>query len=505
MPDATATVVEKLRAAGALFVGKTNMDQFATGLVGIRSPYGVPRNPFDADCVPGGSSSGSAVAVSSGLVSFALGTDTAGSGRVPAGFNNIVGLKPTRGLISTTGMVPACRSVDCVSIFALTVADAMSVLDSAAGFDPKDGFSRAAPAGYRPAVPARPPRFRFGVPAGDGLTFFGNDAAAGLFAAAVAALGDMGGEAVAIDYAPFAEAAALLYGPLVAERTAALGDFLAGHADAFHPVVRKIVEGGLAVTGPETWKALYRLEELRQQTRPVWSGIDFLLVPTSPTIYRIDAVEADPVRLNSNLGAYTNFVNPMDLSAIAVPNGFQPDGLPAGVTLIAPAWREATLAAFAADFQDARGLPLGATGKPLPEQARSAKASGTVGLAVVGAHLSGMALNPELTQIGATFQRAARTAPLYQFIALPDGKRPGLIRANGVGAAIDIEIWNVPEAALGGFVSRIAPPLGVGTLMLEDGGAVLGFLCEACAAEGAQDISAYGGWRAWRAAAQRSV
>ncbi len=509
-PGASAAVVDRLRAAGALCVGKTNMDQFATGLVGIRSPYGTPRNPFGADYVPGGSSSGSAVAVSSGLVSFALGTDTAGSGRVPAGFNNIVGLKPTRGQISAAGMVPACRSADCVSIFALTVADAMSVLDSATGFDPKDGFSRAAPPGYRAAVPSRPPRFRFGVPAGDYLKFFGNDAAASLFTSAVASLTAMGGETVEIDYAPFAEAAALLYGPLVAERTAAVGDFLAGHADDVHPVVRKIVEGGLAVTGADTWKALYRLEELRQETRPVWKGIDFLLVPTSPTIYRIDEIEADPIRLNSNLGTYTNFVNLMDLSAIAVPNGFQPDGLPAGVTLIAPAWREATLAAFAAAFQEMRNLPLGATGAPLPEQPRSVKMPGTVGLAVVGAHLSGMALNPELIEIGATFQRAARTAPVYKFIALPDGKRPGLIRANGpdaaiVGAAIDIEIWNVPETALGGFVSRIAPPLGVGTLMLEDGGTVLGFLCEACAAEGAEDISAYGGWRAWKAAAQRSV
>ncbi|MDB5393148.1 MAG: atzF [Rhodospirillales bacterium] len=502
-PDRSATAFDRLRAAGALFVGKTNLDQFATGLVGVRSPYGVSRNPFDADYIPGGSSSGSAVAVSSGLVSFALGTDTAGSGRVPAGFNNIVGLKPTRGLISTAGVFPACRSIDCISIFALTVADAMAVLDVAGGFDPRDIYSRAAPAGYATAIPGRPPpRFRFGVPADDQLQFFGNDAAARLFASAIEALTAMGGERTLIDYAPFAEAAGLLYGPLVAERTAALDDFLTDHADAIHPVVRKIAEGGKSVGGSETWNALYRLEALRQRTRPVWSGIDLMLLPTSPTIYRIDEVEADPLRLNSNLGTYTNFVNLLDLSAIAVPNGFQPNGLPAGITLIAPAWREASLAAVASRFHAARGLPLGATGNPPPDRLSSKPVvpPGTIGLAVVGAHLSAMALNRELIEIGATFRCATRTAPNYRFVALPDGKRPGLVRTNGDGASIDIEIWNVPEAALGGFVSRIAAPLGIGTLVLEDGTGVLGFLCEACAADGAEDISAFGGWRAYKAA-----
>jgi allophanate hydrolase len=500
-PAISATVVERLRAAGALFVGKTNMDQFATGLVGVRSPYGVSRNPFDADYIPGGSSSGSAVAVSSGLVSFSLGTDTAGSGRVPAGFNNIVGLKPTRGLISTAGLFPACRSIDCVSIFALTVADAMAVLDVAGGYDPGDSFSRAAPAGFKAAITACPPRFRFGVPADNQLQFCGNEAAAALFASAVEALTTMGGERVEIDYAPFAEAAGLLYGPLVAERTAALGDFLSGHPDAIHPVVRKIAEGGRAVTGVDSWNALYRLEALRQRTKPIWTDIDFMLVPTSPTIYRIDEVETDPVRLNSNLGTYTNFVNLLDLCAIAVPNGFQPNGLPTGITLIAPAWREGSLAAIASEFHATRALPLGATGHAVPPATSSEAAPpGTIGLAVVGAHLSGMALNPELTAIGATFRRATRTAPAYRFVALPDGRRPGLIRAKGDGASIAIEIWNVPEVALGGFISRIAAPLGVGTLMLEDGGTVLGFLCEAAAAEGAEDISEFGDWRAFKAA-----
>lgn len=499
MPAESATAITRLRAAGALFVGKTNLDQFATGLVGVRSPYGVARNPFDPAYIPGGSSSGSAVAVSSGLVSFALGTDTAGSGRVPAGFNNIVGLKPTKGLISTAGLFPACRSIDCLSVFALTVPDAMAVLEVAAGYDPRDAYSRVAPAAHSARVAARPPHFRFGVPAGNQLQFFGNDAAAGLFASAVTALTEMGGTRVEIDLGPFIEAALLLYGPLVAERTAALGDFLVAHGDSIHPVVRKIAEGGKAVTGAETWNALYRLEALRQRTLPVWGGIDFMLVPTSPTIYRIDEIAADPIRLNSNLGTYTNFVNLLDLSAIAVPNGFQPDGLPAGVTMIAPAWREATLAAFANDFHASRALPLGATGNALPPTEPGVAVPGTIPLAVVGAHLSGMPLNRELTEIGATFGSATYTAAKYRFIALPDGKRPGLIRTNEGGASIAIEIWNVPASALGGFVSRIAPPLGIGTLELADGGKVLGFLCEACAADTATDIASFGGWRAYKA------
>ncbi len=365
-PDQSATVVEKLQAAGALLVGKTNLDQFATGLVGVRSPHGVARNPFNPDYIPGGSSAGSAVAVSSGLVSFSLGTDTAGSGRVPAGFNNIVGLKPTRGLLSNGGVFPACRSVDCVSIFALTVDDAMAVLDVAGGYDTRDIYSRAAPDMFKASIVAKPARFRFGVPRDDQLQFFGNDAAARLFIRAVQGMVELGGKRIEIDYAPFADTAALLYGPFVAERTAALGKFLTEHGDAIHPVVRKIIEGGLRLDAAGTWNAIYRLEELRQRTRPVWSEIDFMLVPTTPTIYRIDEVEADPIRLNSFLGTYTNFVNLLDLSAISVPNGFQPDGLPAGVTLVGPAWTEPSLAAVAADFHRSRNITLGATGREYP-------------------------------------------------------------------------------------------------------------------------------------------
>ena len=507
-PERSAPVVERLLAAGALFVGKTNLDQFATGLVGVRSPYGVPRNPFDPAYIPGGSSSGSAVAVAAGLVGFALGTDTAGSGRVPAGFNNVVGLKPTRGLLSTRGVVPACRSLDCVSVFALTVADAAAVLDAARGLDAEDGYSRAAPAGFA-AMGSLPPRFAFGVPRPDQLDFFGNGDAARLFDAAAARLEALGGCAVTVDFAPFLEVAALLYdGPWVAERTAAIADILAERPEILHPVTRRIVEGGAAMSAIEAFKGQYRLADLRQRIEPVWREIDLLLVPTSGTIYRVDEVEAQPIALNSNLGRYTNFTNLLDLSALAVPNGIQRNGLPAGVTLLAPAFHDPLLAAVGAAFHARTRLMLGATGTTLTPHADETAATAATGypavpLAVVGAHLSGQPLNRELVALGARLRQAARTAPSYRLYALPDGKRPGLVRAadDGAGAAIEVEIWDMPSPAVGAFLAGIAPPLCLGTIDLEDGSAVKGFLCEARAiadGAGASDITAFGGWRAYR-------
>ena len=501
-PDVSAPAVERLLRAGALCIGKTNLDQFATGLVGTRSPYGVSRNPFDGAYIPGGSSSGSAVAVASGLVSFALGTDTAGSGRVPAAFNNIVGLKPTRGLIPTEGVVPACRSLDCVSIFTLTVEDAMAVLATAQGDVPGAPYSRPAPAGYAAAVPASPERFRFAVPRPDQLRFFGNDAAKALFAQAVERLRDLGGTAIEIDYAPFAAAAELLYGAFVSERTAELAGFLAAHPDALHPVTRRILEGGKDYSAVDLVDATHRLEALRAETRDLWTRAEMLVVPSAGTIYRIAEIDADPIRLNSNLGTYTNFVNPLDLSAIAVPSGFQPDGMPTGITLIAPAWHETPLAALAAAFHRGTGLTLGATGaaQPPTRSPTPTPAHPFMPLAVLGAHLSGMALNHELVSLGARLRTAARTAPLYRLYALPDGRRPGLVRVPEGGAAIDIEIWDMPSEAYGAFVARIAPPLGIGTIELDSGIGVLGFLCESYAAATALDITRYGGWRAFKAA-----
>jgi allophanate hydrolase len=500
VPEVSAPVVERLRRAGALVVGKTNLDQFATGLVGVRSPYGVPRNPFDPAYIPGGSSSGSAVAVAAGLASFALGTDTAGSGRVPAAFNNIVGLKPTRGLLSTRGVVPACHSLDCVSIFALTVADAAVVLDVALGFDPEDGCSRAAPAGFG-SYGAMPARFAVGVPRPAQREFFGNAEGARLFDAAIARLALLGGDVIEVDFAPFAEAAALVYGgPWLGERRAAIDAAIAGRREILHPVTRLVLEAGDGMSAASVFRGQVQLALLAQQIAPVWRRIDLLLVPTAGTIYRVAEIEAEPLALNARLGHYTNFANLLDLAALAVPNGFQSNGLPAGVTLLAPAFHDPLLAAAGAAFQRHGVLPLGATGAALPpiEVTPAPVQYPYLPIAIVGAHLSGQPLNGELLALGARLRRAVCTAPDYRLYALADGRRPGLVRTPGTGAAIEAEIWDVPVAAVGAFLATIAPPLALGTIDLEDGGAVTGFLCEAYAAKGARDISEFGGWRAWR-------
>lgn len=502
-PAHSAPVVARLVAAGAIVLGKTNLDQFATGLVGVRSPYGVPRNPFNAEYIPGGSSSGSAVAVASGQASFALGTDTAGSGRVPAGFNNIVGLKPSLGLISTTGVVPACRSLDAVSIFALTVPDAMAVLDSARGFDAADCYSRPAPPGYVATCPAPPAGFRCAVPRPAQREFFGNDQAAALFAAALERLAAMGAEIVEIDYAPFAEAATMLYSPAgVAERTAALGDFLNRQPDALHPVTRQIIAAGATASAVDVYRARDRLRALRRYAEAVFAACDVLAVPTSGTIYKVAEVLADPIRLNSHLGHYTNFVNQLDLSAIAVPNGWQPDGLPAGVTLVGPAFHEARLAAIGAALHAVAGVTLGATGVALPAHAHgSSNDFPDLPIIVLGAHMRGLVLNGQLQALGARFARECRTAPLYQFYRLPGTPaRPGLVRVAEGGHAIAGEIWLVPAEAMGALLAQIPAPLGLGDITLDDGVVCKGFLCEAVAAADAENISHHGGWRNYVAA-----
>jgi allophanate hydrolase len=360
----SADAVQRLEAAGALCIGKTNMDQFATGLVGTRSPYGACRNPFDARYISGGSSAGSAVAVSLGHVSFALGTDTAGSGRVPAGFCNIVGWKPTRGLVSTTGVVPACRSLDCVSVFALTADDAARVSTTLVAHDARDAYGRtmtATPPGMTGA------RLRCGVPRASDLRFFGDETAKAAFTRALATLVSLGAELVEFDYTPFAETARLLYeGPWVAERLAAIRAFFTSSSGEIDPIVRKIIGGGAEFTAADAFEGQYRLEALRQQCSQVWTQLDMLAVPTAGTIYRIDEVLADPFALNANLGYYTNFVNLLDLAAVAVPAKFRDDGLPFGITLIAPAFSDANLLDEAARFQRAVQTPLGATAFSLP-------------------------------------------------------------------------------------------------------------------------------------------
>jgi len=495
VPERSAAVVDRLEAAGAIVVGKTNLDQFATGLVGTRSPYGIPASVFDPGYISGGSSSGSAVAVAAGLVSFSLGTDTAGSGRVPAGFNNIVGLKPTKGLISTRGVVPACRSQDCVSIFAGTVDEALLVLDAAQGFDKEDDYSRAAsPAG------AMPDAFRFGVPS-EPLDFFGDGAAAALYAQAVDNLTALGGTPVAIDFAPFRDAARLLYqGPWVAERLATLRQYGFERPDAVHPVVWQIVEGANRITAADGFSAMYRLATLTRAAEAEWAKMDVMLLPTTGTTYTIEAVLADPVTLNSNLGLYTNFVNLMDLSAIAVPGGFRPNGLPFGVTLIGRAFEDAKIAGLADRLHRASDKPsVGGTALPLPPASPVPRKAVRVQLAVVGAHLTGQPLNWQLTDRKATFLRTARTASGYSLYALAGTvpAKPGLIRDGEGQGLIEVEIWELDFAGFGSFVAEIPPPLGIGTVTLEDGGTVKCFLGEAYAAAGAEDITGFGGWRNW--------
>ncbi|HEY4170054.1 MAG TPA: allophanate hydrolase [Reyranella sp.] len=484
-PKESAEVVKQLVAAGAIVIGKTNLDQFATGLVGVRSPYGVPRNPFNADYIPGGSSSGSAVAVSSGLVSFSLGTDTAGSGRVPAGFNNIVGWKPTPGVLSTEGVVPACKSLDCVSVFALSSVDVDLVRQALMRSYPPRAFDRD---------------FRFGVP--QPLEFFGDGAYAALYAQAIETLKAMGGMPVEIDYALFAEAAQLLYaGPWVAERTAAVGSFIE-KADAkagVRPTTRDIILGGRKYSAVDAFEGQYKLDALRARAEMDLAEVNFFALPTTGTIYTIADLDREPVRFNSNLGHYTNFVNFFELCGLALPFGFRPDGLPFGVTLISHAYHDEELLEFGARWQRKVSLPLGKTSSALPPVEADPKVTEyRNSIAVVGAHMSGLPLNSELTELGGRLERAAKTAPHYRLYALPGGPphRPGLLRVD-TGGAVELEIWSLPKGALGHFVSGIPSPLGIGTIELADGSTVQGFVCESYATTSARDITSFGGWRAY--------
>jgi len=483
MPTQTAPVVQRLLDAGAILLGKTNLDQFATGLVGTRSPYGAPRCVFDERYISGGSSSGSAVAVAAGLVAFALGTDTAGSGRVPAGFNNIVGLKPSRGLLSTRGVLPACKSLDCVSIFGQTARDTAEIFAVAQGFDPEDAYARTPTPRPLPQT-----RFRFGVLAAKDRDI--EPDMAPLYDAAIARLTALGGEPVEFDYAPFAAVAQLLYGGAwVAERYAAIKDFMATHETAMDPTVRGIIAGARTQTAADAFEGQYRLAGLKRQTDAQWARMDLMLLPTAPTQFTVEEMAADPIGRNARLGHYTNFVNLLDGCAIALPAGFRPNGLAFGITLVAPGFADRALGALAARFQGSA---------PAPDTAPD----GTVSLFVVGAHLTGMPLNRELTGAGGVLLREIRTAADYRFFALPGTvpPKPGLIRTPGAaGPGILGEVWALSPEAFGQFVARIPAPLGIGKIALADGSLVSGFLCEAYALEGALDITSLGGWRAYMA------
>jgi len=502
-PSRDATAVARLRAAGAIIIGKTNLDQFATGLVGVRSPYGIPNNPMRADLIPGGSSSGSAVAVSAGLVPLALGTDTAGSGRVPAMLNNIVGLKPSLGLISTTGVVPACRTLDCVSVFSLGVDDAMTALAAMAGADGTDPYSRNRPLAQ---ISAFPGNLRLGVPRSGQLIFFGDKASEIAYGEALKRWTALGATLVEFDLEPFYETARLLYeGPWVAERYLVIRDLLASSPEAIHPVTREITVAGARLSAADTFAALYRLQALLKIAERAFAGIDALVLPTAPTAYSTAQVLANPIELNSRLGTYTNFVNLLDLCGLALPAAIRADTIPFGITLLAPAGQDAQLASIGRVFHADTKLSMGARNLPQPPLATLAVgvSGDEIAIAVVGAHLSGMALNGELKMLGGRLLEATRTAADYKLYALSTTPpKPGMLRIEaGTGSSIELEIWALPAAAFGKFVAAIPPPLSIGTVRLADGRSVKGFIVEPADIRGARDISAFNGWRAFMAEA----
>ena len=483
----SAPAVQRLLDAGALLIGKTNLDQFAAGLVGVRSPYGTPRNVFDPARVPGGSSSGSGVAVASGIVTFALGTDTAGSGRVPAAFGNIVGLKPTVGSLSAMGMVPACRSIDTISIFARTVDEALAVHRVAAAYDPADAYAHPPPAGF----------MRRGALTGDVRIGIAN--VADLCDPAVAAAYTSAASAFAnveiVDIAPFLTIAKQLYdGPWVSERTAALREIVEQRAEILHPVTRTILAGGLDRRTVDAFDAFHLLAETRRVAETVFARIDALLLPTAPFCPTIAELEADGIAPNSRLGTFTNFVNLCGLAGWAVPAGFGPDGFPCGVTLLGPAWSEFRLAAIADMLHRRVTNVVGGTQTALPPPAEpDSLAADETALFCVGAHMAGLPLNDQITSLGGRFLRVASTQPAYRFYAL--GERPGLV-ADPSGAAIEGEVWALPTAAIGSLLAKVPPPLCFGTVALADG-PCLGFLAEADGVREGVDITELGGWRAW--------
>jgi allophanate hydrolase len=501
--EQTAYVVDRLLKAGAILIGKTNMDQFATGLVGTRTPYGACSSVFDPDYISGGSSSGSAVAVASGLVSFSLGTDTAGSGRVPAAMNQLVGVKPTRGLLSTQGLLPACRTLDCVSIFAETCSDASLVLSVARGFDKDDVYSRTAKPGEG-TTPWSASTLRFGIPTQESLEFFGDEYARANYLQAIATMQALGAEAVEFDYEQFRSCAELLYGgPWVAERLAAIKDFASEHCDKMDPTVSGIITSAQRFSAVDAFEAQYRLKTLARATDAVWDTVDILLLPTIPTTFTIEQVSADPVALNSKLGYYSNFVNLLDLAAIAIPSGTRPDGLPCGVTLVGKAFADDGLLAVADKLHRQLAITLGGSQGLLastPALPAMATPPGCILMAVVGAHLRGQPLNWQMTDRKARLVRTTRTHASYRLYVLPNSKpaKPGLVYMPGfTGEGIELEIWAMPEDTVGSFLFGIPSPLSLGTIVLEDGSQVKGFLCEPVGIIDAEEITHFGGWIAY--------
>ncbi len=485
IPAEDAETVRLLRAAGAIPIAKANLDQFATGLVGSRSPHGVARNAIDPDFLPGGSSSGSASAVAAGLCVFSLGTDTAGSGRVPAAFQELIGWKPTRGLLSNHGTVPACRSLDCISVFTNSIEDAFIISQVVGKHDPLDIYSRPVTQSGKLAGET----FRFGLPSS--LDFSDDPDTPALFAQAVEHLKSIGGIPVEIDLTPFTDSAKLLYeGPWVAERWAAVGDFVESHPESVFPVTRKILEDSKGWDAATAFKAQYKLLELRLQADKVWNNIDVLLLPATPRLYTVAENLADPYVSNATLGRYTNFMNLLDLAAVAAPAGRARGGrAPWGVTLAAPAGHDTFLLDLAARF----------TGEDFHPPVSSPR----IPVLVCGAHLEGLPLHWQLADRGAVLREKTRTAPAYRMFVIPATgslpPRPALIRDDAAGASIEAEVWELNPAAFGDFVSKIPAPLGIGKVLLENGTEVSGFIAESRATAGAEEITPHGGWKAWLA------
>jgi len=500
--EQSAYVVEQLIAAGAIPLGKTNLDQFATGLVGTRSPYGATRNAFNRDYISGGSSSGSAVSVAQGLVSFSLGTDTAGSGRVPAAFNNILGMKPSRGVLSTRGVIPACRTLDCVAIFASTTEDLQQLFNICAHFDPQDAYARPNPAnntGHQAlAIPAT---FRFAVPKTSHLEFFGNEAYRQAFADAIHQLESLGGVKQEIDFAPFMDAARLLYeGPWVTERYLACQPIIDEQPEALLDVTYGIISQGKDKLASDLFSAQYKLQACKQITDRSLNDIAFMLTPTAGTHYTIDEVLQEPVKLNSNLGYYTNYMNLLDYTSIAVPTALTDTGMPFGVTLVSYAFTDMQLLSFAQALHHSQDRTLGATHWQLPDLDKTAVSDDQyTQIVVCGAHMQGLPLNHQLTDRGATLLEQCQSSADYKLVALPGGppQRPGMLRVNENGKAIEVEVWKIPVDQLGSFLKGIPQPLGLGKVELYDGRWEIGFICEAYIEHDAQDISALGGWRAY--------
>ena len=498
-PQKNATVVQKLIDAGAILVGKTNLDQFATGLVGTRSPFGAVPNTFDPSYVSGGSSSGSASVVARGLACFSLGTDTAGSGRIPAAFNNLVGTKPTPGLVSTEGVFPACKSIDCVSIMTLTAADADIVLNAMKS----NALDRASEAQFHPnskSTSSFSKPIRIGVPIS--CQFLDDGSYQKAFAKAVENAKGLDVELVNVDIDPFVKAGKLLYdGPWVSERFAVTEDFLKTHPNAFDPSVKQIIESGASYSAAQGFRAIYQLKELEIEAKKAWAQCDVIMVPSAPNHPTLEDLKNHPILKNSELGMYTNYVNLMRLCAVAVPAGFTEKGMPFGVTLLAQEGCDSALLKLAAQWQILFGLSLGKSNHQasLTELTITPHKTDLIEIAVVGAHLQGMPLHSQLTDRRALLIKACKSAKSYRLFALPNTTppKPGLVKTKANGAAIDLEVYAMPSSEVGSFLGLIPAPLGLGNIELDDGTWVKGFICEPHAIDGAKDISELGGWRAY--------